>query len=170
MKIPIATDDNTLTLERRICITRLFDAPRELVFRAWTDPEMLLRWYAPKGCTLRFSYIDMRQGGSFLSCISNPDHGDCWCKAGVRELVENERLIYTMTVADAEGRPVNPADVGMHPEWPAETLVSVSFSDHEGKTKVVLYQTAPEDLARKTGAYPSWLQMMDRLEEMLHHS
>jgi uncharacterized protein YndB with AHSA1/START domain len=157
----------TASTERAVLITRVFDAPRELVFRAWTDPATLGRWYAPRGCTLRFSKLDLRQGGAFHSCIRSPDGHDCWCAGVYREIVPPERIVYTLGIANEKGESVEPADVGMDPAWPRETVVTVTFAERDGKTLVTLHQTVSEALAKRTGAHPSWIQMMDRLAEDL---
>lgn len=78
-----------------------------------------------------------------------------------------ERIVYTLAIADATGRPVAPADAGMDPEWPQETVVTVTFEDLEGKTRLTLHQTVGEALAKRTGAHPSWIQMLDRLAGQL---
>ncbi len=153
--------------ERLVVITRIFDAPRELVFRAWTDPEHLMRWYAPRGCTIHFRQIDLRQGGVFHSCIRSPEGHECWCKGVYREIVKPERIVYTLAVADEEGNFVDPADVGMDPDWPRETILTVTFAEHDGKTTLTLHQTILESLAKRTGAHPSWIEMLDRLAELL---
>jgi len=153
--------------ERLVVITRVFDAPRELVFKAWTDPEYLKRWYAPKGCTTHFREIDLRQGGAFHCCIRNPKVHDCWSKGVYREIVVPERIVYTIAIADEKGNLVDPADVGMDSDWPRETIVTVTFAAHEGKTKVTLHQTVLESVAKRTGAHPSWIEMLDRLAEEL---
>lgn len=148
---------------RLVSIERFFDAPRDLVFRAWTAPAELARWFAPDGCTVHFARIDVRAGGEFHSCIRTPDGHECWCAGTYREVDAPRRLVFTMAVADSQGRRVAPASVGMDPEWPAETVVTVTFDEQGGKTKMSLHQTVGEALARRTGAYPSWLQMFDRL-------
>lgn len=160
-------DPATESGERMVVITRSFDAPRELVFRAWTDPEQLTRWYAPTGCTIRFVAIDPRPGGAFHSCLRTPDGYECWCKGIYLEIVEPERIVYTLAVTDEHGASVEPSAVGMDPAWPRETVVTVTFSELGGGTKLTLHQTAPESLARRTGAHPSWIEMMDRLAENL---
>ena len=150
-----------------VLITRTFDAPRELVFRAWTDPEQLAQWYAPHGCTIAFRTLDVRPGGAFHSVIHTPDGKDCWCSGVYAELVAPERIVYTMAVADAEGNRVSPTAAGMDPEWPHETTVTVTFAEHDGRTTLTLHQTVDESIAKRTGAHPSWLQMLDRLDEQL---
>jgi len=153
--------------ELLVVITRVFDAPRELVFKAWTDPEHLERWFAPRGCAVTFKQIDLRQGGSFHSCIRTPDGHDCWCRGVYREIVEPERIVYTMAVSDEQGNLIDPVDAGMDPDWPRETIVTVTFAEQEGRTRLTLHQTVLESIAKRTGAYPSWIEMMDRLDEEL---
>jgi len=155
------------TADRDLVITRVFDAPRDLVFKAWTDPEQLKRWYAPRGCEIHFAKLDIRPGGTFHSCIRNPKFHDCWCVGVYREIVVPERIVYDMAVADENGNRVEPADVGMDPDWPKETVVTVTFAAQGDKTKVTLHQTAPESVAKRTGAHPSWIEMLDRLAEGL---
>ncbi|WP_425617352.1 SRPBCC domain-containing protein [Anatilimnocola sp. NA78] len=154
-------------VEPQVFISRMFDAPRELVFRAWTDPAQLPSWFAPRGCSVSFRQLDIRSGGSFHSCIQTPDGYECWCAGEYREVVPNERIVFTMAVANAAGELVEPTAVGMDPSWPRETIVTVTFEEVDGKTKLTLRQTVNEALAKKTGAHPSWLQMLDRLAEQL---
>lgn len=145
-----------------------FSAPVERVFRAWTDPEKLVKWFAPEGCTIRFKMLNIEEGGQFHSCISNPQYGDCWCIGEYKEVTPNSRIVFTMINADENGKPVNPADIGMDPDWPGETLVTVTLWEEDGKTKLQLRQTVLQELAKKTGAYPSWLQMLKNMRAMVH--
>jgi uncharacterized protein YndB with AHSA1/START domain len=148
-------------------ITRVFDAPRPLVFRAWTDPAQLLRWFAPGGCEIRFTRLEVRQGGTFHSCLRTPNGYECWCKGTYLEIVEPERIVYTLANSDPDGNDVEPTDVGMHRDWPKQTVVTVTFADIGGKTELTLHQTVSESLAKQTGAHPSWLEMLDRLADDL---
>ena len=147
-------------------ISRVFDAPRELVFDAWTTPEYLLRWFAPHGCTFHIERIDVRPGGGFHSCIRDGVF-ECWCVAAYQEIVRPERLVYTLAIADEQGNKVAPATAGHDERWPQETLLTVTFEDLDGKTRLTLRQNVSESLARQTGAYPSWLEMLQRLEDLL---
>ncbi|MEP7362456.1 MAG: SRPBCC domain-containing protein [Acidobacteriota bacterium] len=150
-----------------VLITRVFDAPRALVFQAWTDPEHLARWHAPRGCTIQFRTFDFRPGGEFISYLKTPENYECLCKGVYREIVVPERIVYTIAFCDDEGNFVEPAAKGMDPEWPGETTVTVTFSEREGKTTLTLHQSVLESLAKRTGAHPSWIQMLDRLAETL---
>lgn len=160
--IKTAKDNN-----QEVLITHVFNAGRELVFNAWTDPEQLVKWYAPDGCTIEFKSIDARKGGRFHSCIHNPTHGDCWCKGTYQEVEFPERIVFTMEVTDEKGNDVKPSDVGMSPDWPQVTKVTVTFYEEGAQTKMVLHQTVDQSLAKETGAFPSWIQMFDRLNEIL---
>ncbi|WP_010584998.1 SRPBCC family protein [Schlesneria paludicola] len=153
-----------------VVIERVFDAPRELVFQAWTDREHLANWYAPNGCTITFKTLEIRPGGVFHSCIRSPEGHECWCKGVYLEIEPPTRIVYSMSIADQDGNLAEPVDVGMDPEWPRETTVTVSFLEWGDKTRLTLHQTVREAIAKRTGAYPSWLQMLDRLvDEVTHH-
>lgn len=155
-------DRATVRIERR------FDAPRELVFEAWTKPEYLLRWYAPHGCTLQLAEVDVRPGGRFHFCISNPSFGDCWCVGVYQQIVRPERIVYTLATADPTGNIVEPVTAGHDPRWPRETLVTVTLEKVGRSTLLTLEQSVLESLAKHTGAHPSWLQMLDRLAEVVY--
>jgi len=150
-----------------VAISHVFDADRKRVFRAWTDPEQLAQWYAPDGCTIDFKSIDIGEGGSFHSCIHNPVHGDCWCKGHYLEITAPERLVFTMIITNENGDDITPEAAGMAPGWPVMTTVTVSFEEQGNKTRILLRQTVQAELARKTGALPSWILMFNRLNQLL---
>src|SRR5712691_5788344 len=103
--------------ERELTITRVFDAPRDLVFAAWTQPERAARWWGPQGFTTISCDMDVRPGGVWRRCMRSPD-GTEHRKCGVyREIVEPERLVFTYADEDSEGNPGH------------ETLVTVTFAD-----------------------------------------
>lgn len=163
----MATKERSRAAEQELVITRIFDAPRELVFRAWTEPERVMRWWAPKGCTTPFCNIDLRVGGVFHYCIRLPEGRDIWGIGVYREIGEPERIVYTDAFADAEGNPVPPAHYGMSPGHPSETLVTVTFVEHEGKTKVTLRHSILESVEERFGIQQGWTEMFDRLAEEL---
>lgn len=152
-----------------ILIHRVFNAPVELVWQAWSDPSHLSRWHAPEGCEISFTRFDFRTGGGFHSCISNPAFRECWCVAQYLDIILNSLICYKISIADSTGNLVSSADAGHDPEWPEETIVTLTFTPlAEGKTQLTLHQNTQETLARRTGAYPSWLSMLDRLAETLN--
>jgi uncharacterized protein YndB with AHSA1/START domain len=152
---------------REVHITRDFKAPRHLVFKAWSDAVGMTKWYAPNGCSIAFKHYEFRPGGRIHSCITTPDGHECWCIGDFREIREPERIVYTMAIGDKDGNAADPKLIGMDPEWPAETLVTVTLTESHGTTTLTLHQTVSEALAKRTGAHPSWLQMLDRLAGQL---
>lgn len=153
--------------DKELLITHLFDAPRAIVFRAWTDPEQLKSWYAPDGCTIEFKSIDTTQGGVFHSCIHHPVHGDCWVKGKYLEVTAPEKLVFTMVMSDQDGNSVSSVQAGKTKEWPEEQITTVTFEQIGIQTKVSIHQTVSEAEAKKTGAYQSWINMFEKLNLML---
>lgn len=151
-----------------VTITRVFDAPREMVFAAWSEAAQLARWHAPNGCTIEFRKFDFRPGGAFISYLRTPSNHECLCKGAYLEIVAPERIVYSIAFCDGDGNFVEPAAKGMDPGWPRETVVTVTLEEREGKTTLTLHQSVAAALAKKTGAYPSWLEMLDRLAGALY--
>lgn len=149
-------------------ITHVFDAPRELVFTAWTDAQQLMQWYAPDGCTIEFKTIDVREGGEFHSVIHDPVHGDCWIIGIYREVVANERLVFTMELSNEQGTVATAVDAGKPEDWPQAIVTTVTFTAKGDKTEITLHQTVAEEEAKKTGAYQSWFSMFNRLDAVVN--
>jgi len=150
-----------------VVITRVFDAPRELVFRAWTEPERLKRWWGPKGFTTPFCEIDLRPGGVFLYCMRSSEGRDHWGKGVYREILVPERIVLTSSFADAQGNVVPATRYGMSPDWPLETLLTVTFEEEAGKTRLTLrYEGVPPG-ADRDGSQQGWSESLERLDEYL---
>lgn len=146
--------------------TRVFDAPRSLVFEVWTQPEHVRRWWGPKCYTAPFCTIDLRPGGVFLACMRSPEGQDFWTRGVFREVVELERLVYADAFADEKGNRVPPSHYGLGADWPEETLVTVTFAEQGGKTRVTLLHAGlsagPRDLAEA-----GWNESLDKVAEAL---
>ncbi len=150
-----------------IVISRVFDAPRDRVFEAWTKPEHLSRWWAPKGFTLPACTVDFRLDGVFHYCMRSPEGQDTWGRGVYREIVEPERLSFVDSFADAAGNPVPPSHYGMSANHPAEALVTVTFVEHGGKTTVTVRHAVAESVAERDDIAQGWTEMLDRLAEDL---
>lgn len=150
-------------------ITHLFDAPRELVFEAWANPEILKSWYAPEGCTIEFKILDVKKGGQFHSVIRDPVHGDCWIKGIYQEVIPSEKLVFSMVLSNQNGDVVTANEAGKSEEWPQAIITTVTFASIGSQTKLTLYQTVDEAEAKKTGAYQSWFSMFGKLSSVLKH-
>lgn len=153
--------------KKELLITHLFDAPQELVFKAWTDPEQLMHWYAPDGCSIKFKSIEVKKGGAFHSCIHDPVHGDCWIKGVYKEVLFPEKLVFSMVLTNEEGISLGSLEAGKPEDWPEETLTTVTFTPFANQTKLTIHQTVAEEDAKQTGAYQSWIKMFNRLNTIL---
>jgi uncharacterized protein YndB with AHSA1/START domain len=159
----------TMTEEdtRELIVTRLFDAPRELVWKAWTEPERTMRWWGPKGFTSPVSRIDLRVGGEYLNCMRSSDGKDFWSKGVYREIVVPERLVMTDSFADENGNTVPASYYGMSKDFPLEMLIRVMFEEHDGKTKLTLRHIGMPSGSDSEGAKQGWNESFDKLAEYL---
>ena len=153
--------------EQNLLITRTFDAQRELVWKAWTDPERVKRWWGPKGFTAPFCKIDLRVGGVYLNCMRSPDGKDYWSTGVYREIVKPERIVCTDSFADEKGNVVPATHYGMSADFPLEMLVTVTFEEREGKTKLTLIHVGIPTGADQDGARQGWNESFDKLAEHL---
>jgi len=138
-----------------LAIERTFDAPRELVFKAWSDPQHLVHWYGPRGFTLPSCKLDLRPGGNWRSCMLSPEGREHWVKGVFREIVEAERLVFTYGHENEDG------------ELGHETLVTVTFAEQGGKTKLTLRQAVFESVKERDSHRGGWNSSLDRLVEYL---
>lgn len=149
--------------EPELVITRVFDAPASLVFRAWTEPEHFVRWWGPNGFTTPVCKIDLRPGGAWHVCMRSPDGRDYWSKGIYREIVAPKRIVTTDYFSDEAGNLVQPTQYGLPADWPAEMLLTVTFVERAGKTTLTVRQSVPLSLAQSIGAIEGWNQSLDRL-------
>jgi uncharacterized protein YndB with AHSA1/START domain len=125
------------TVEKGVLvIERVFDAPRELLWKTWTEPEQVRRWWGPKGFMSPACEIDLRVGGKYLWTMRSPDGRDIWDTGEYREIVPLQRIICTQSLADADGNVVSAARYGLGDDIPLETLITVTFEDLDGKTRM----------------------------------
>lgn len=153
--------------EQALVITRVFDAPPGLVFRAWTEPERVMCWWGPKGFTSPVARIDLRVGGSYLYSMRSPEGQDFWSTGVYREIVEPERIVLTDSFSDADGNVVPALHYGISGDWPLELRVTVTFEGVDGKTRLTLrHEGIPAGEGREMTGY-GWNQSFDKLETCL---
>jgi uncharacterized protein YndB with AHSA1/START domain len=161
-------DPNTEPPEQELVITRVLDAPRELVFEAWTEPEHLARWWGPRGYTTPYCTIDLRPGGVMHHCMRSSEGREVWSKGVFREIVVPERIVLADSFADAEGNVVSPTHYGMSADWPLETLLTVTFEEHaDNKTRITLRHAGIRSGAEREGSQLGWIETLNCLAEYL---
>lgn len=152
---------------RELVLTRIFDAPRKTVWNAWTDPEHLMRWWGPTDFSSPSCKIDLRVGGKYLFCMRSPEGQDFWSTGVYRDIVEPERIVYTHSFADEKGNPVPASHYEMPGDWPAETLTTVMFEEHQDRTKLTLRHVGIPSGVMSEMAEAGWNGSLDKLAESL---
>ena len=149
-------------VKREVVITRVIDAPRELVFKAWIDPKRMAQWWGPRGFTNPICELDARVGGAWRIVMRSPAGIEYPCGGVYREIVEPERLVVTNIATDNQGNPV------------LDGLTTVIFAQHGGKTKLTLQTRAVAVVAHAAaylaGMEAGWTQSLERLAEELARS
>src|SRR4030066_255467 len=153
--------------EEGLVITRVFDAPRELVWKSWTEPERVKRWWGTKVFTAPSIKIDLRVGANYHYCMRSPDGKDYWSTGVFREIVPLERIVATDSFAAKEGNNGPGPYYGMSGDFPLEMILTVTFEELEGKTRLTLHHTGmpsgtDSDLARQ-----GWNESLDKLAAVL---
>jgi uncharacterized protein YndB with AHSA1/START domain len=121
--------------DQEFVFTRVFDAPRNLVWKAFTESERLMQWWGPKGYTMLVCTVDLRPGGVFHYSMQSPDGRVMWGKWVYREIVPPERLVTVVSFTDAEG---NLLRHPMSPTWPLELLHTMTLSERQRKTTLTV--------------------------------
>jgi uncharacterized protein YndB with AHSA1/START domain len=149
-----------MSADRELVLTRLINAPRAKVYRAWTDPELLKQWFAPKPYTTPIVEIDVRPGGSAYFVMRGPDGKDLPNRGVYLEVVPNEKLVST----DAYVKALEPS------EKPFMTLI-LTFEDEGGKTRYTArvrhWTVADREAHEKMGFHEGWGLCTDQLEALV---
>ena len=160
--------NDTPAVPEALVIERSFKAPRELVWKAWTDPERLMRWSAPESFTTPVYNLELRVGGRYLSCMRSPEGKDYWSTGVYREIIVPERLVCSDGFADPQGNPVPAAYYGMPGDWPEQLLVTITLEERQGGTHLTLAQ-AGLPASEREEARKGWNGSFDKLAALLAH-
>jgi len=166
-------NDNKLTdtLKRELRISRIFDAPRELVWKASTEPERMKMWWGPETFTIPFVNIDFQVGGKYLVCMRSPDNKDFWSAGSYLEIDPYKKLAMTDSFADENGNVVSASFYGMSSDFPMESRVEFNFDEDDNKDKTrftMVYEDVsgiPEEHLKDMTQ--GWNEMFDKLTRYL---
>jgi uncharacterized protein YndB with AHSA1/START domain len=153
-------------------LSRVFDAPRELVWKAFTESQHLMHWWGPKGFKMVSCEVDLRPGGVFHYGMESPDGHKMWGKITYLEIVPPERVVHTVSFSD-ENRGVTRHPLA--PTWPLETLAVITLSEQNGKTTMTVnwkpHNATEEERATFDRSHDDmrkgWGGTMDQLAEYL---
>jgi uncharacterized protein YndB with AHSA1/START domain len=166
-----SSDRASATAHDPFAISRVFDAPRALVFKAWTEPERLAQWWGPKGFAMTVARIDLRVGGTFLYSMKTEGF-ERWGKFVYREILASERLAFVVSFSDAAGGITR---APFSATWPLEVLSTVTFTETAGKTTMAMtgvpINATAEERRALFGGHGSmqqgWTGTMDQLAAYL---
>jgi uncharacterized protein YndB with AHSA1/START domain len=149
------TDMAPAQRQTELTVTRVIDAPRALVFKAWTQPEHAARWWGPQGFSTLSCQMDVRPGGSFRSSMRSPSGSIHTMRGVYRDVTAPERLVFTFAWEDEAGHK-------MH-----ETIVTVTFGDLGTRTRLTLHQALFESESLRDEHVAGWTSCLERFAEYL---
>jgi uncharacterized protein YndB with AHSA1/START domain len=138
------------TEKPEVVVRRVFDAPRRLVFEAWTKAEHLSQWMPPRGFTMARCEMEFRPGGTFRNAFRGPDGVEYPFEGIYREIVEPSRIVWAGTIHDD-----------------LEVVTTATFEEHDGKTTLTVHQVFSHESDATRGAPIGWGQSLDKLGELL---
>lgn len=150
-----------------VSITRTFAAPPEVIWQLWTDPAHFAAWYGPEGAAVDVATMDVRVGGRRLFAMHVDTPGgprDMWFTGEFREVVDSQRLVYTESMSDPDGRVLPPEELGLPESHPATTEVRVELERTDlGTTMVMTHLGVPPDSPGAAG----WNMAFDKFGRRL---
>ena len=135
------TDATKNIIKEDLVVTRIIDAPLEMVWKAWTEPEHVMKWWGPKHYTSPSCKIDLREGGKYVFCMRAPKDqgGQEHYTAGVyKKIVPMQYLEFTQGLSDKDGNPIDPTQVGMPPDFPREIRTTIVFKAKGEMTELTI--------------------------------
>ena len=148
----------------RMVVTRVIDAPRELVWKAWTDPKYVKQWWGPKGFSCPACKMDVRVGGKSLLCMKTPDGYEGWNAIEYHEIVPYEKIVSIMYFSDSEGNKIDPADLGVEQEAIDGAYDVTLFEDlGNGRTKLTIIGNEPMASAKDSGQWEGWNETLEKV-------
>jgi uncharacterized protein YndB with AHSA1/START domain len=163
-------DKPTNIQKEDLVVTRIIDAPLELVWKAWTEPEHVMRWWGPKYYTSPSCKIDLRVGGKYIFCMRAPAEmggGDAYTAGIYKRIVPMELLEFTQGLSDQDGNPVDPTQMGMPPDFPRELRTVVAFKAKGEMTELTITEYEWTAGQMMVYSYAGMQQSIDKLAESL---
>lgn len=168
----MTAENRSTSAKGEFVITRVFDAPRALVWKVFTESEHLAHWWGPKGFTVHVAKLDFRPGGIFHYSMRSPEGQDMWGRFVYREIVRPERIVWVNSFSDKDGGLTRPP---FKESWPLEMLSTLTLAEHEGRTTLTIHWVPlnPTEAERKTfeaghdSMQQGWTGTLDQLAAYL---
>lgn len=151
-------------------VSRSFRAPVERVWRAWCEVELIKQWWGPVGYSAPDGRMDFREGGEYLLAMQAPDGSVVWGGGVFKEIIPNERIVWTDHFADKNGNAISPNEVGMTGEWPSELYVTIEFESIEPNlTRITLnHEGIPKEM--HDDCVKGWDSSFDKLKKLVEQN
>ena len=160
----MATNTESATSQKTVSIERTFDLPAKKLWQAWTEPESCKKWWGPKDYTCPHCNIDFKVGGKYLDCMRSSEGAEFWSTGVYKEIIPGKKIVFTDSFSDKNGNAIPASDLNMQGNWPMELLVTVTFEEIGGKTKMNLQQVGvPQEMYDE--CTKGWNECFDKLEE-----
>jgi uncharacterized protein YndB with AHSA1/START domain len=148
-----------------IVIDRTLDLPIKKAWQAWTEPEFYKKWWGPKEFTCPSSSVDLKKGGKYLHCMLSPKGEEYWSTGTFKEIVPQEKLVFTDSFSDEKGNIISASSHNMPGEWPLELLVTVTLDEIGEKTKLKLvHKGIPREMQKE--CTQGWNESLDKMERI----
>lgn len=158
---------NNLEKSPLVKITRIFDAPIEQLWKAWSDVELMKQWWGPEGHTSPSAKVDFREGGKCTMAMKDPSGKVIWSSGVYKKIETNKRIVVTDYFSDENGNAVSASDVGIPGVWPDELLITINFSNtHNGQTKIVIEHLGiPKEMQDE--CVEGWNSSINKLQKLV---
>jgi uncharacterized protein YndB with AHSA1/START domain len=148
-----------------IHISRTFTMPLSKLWRAWSEPALMKRWWGPSEFTCPSCSIDFRVGGKILACMKDKDGKEFWSTGTYREIVPEKKIVVTDSFSDDKGNIISAKELGMPGEWPRECLVTLHFEEINGNAAVKLkHEGIPAEMYQD--CIKGWNESLDKIDRL----
>ena len=159
---------NAINETERMVVTRILNAPRELVWQAWTDPKYAMQWWGPKGFTTLSCKMDFRIGGKFLFCMQASDGQQFWTGGEYHQIVLHDKVVFSMYFSNAEGDKVAPEQYGIEHESIDDAYDEITFEEYgNGQTKLTYIGNETMEAATKSGQVEGMHQTLEKFAAVI---
>ncbi len=153
--------------KKDLVITRNFNAPRELVWEAWTNPEMVKQWWGPKDFTCPHAEINLRIGGPYVNCMRSPEGKDYWSTGIYKEIIPPKKLVCSDSFSDPQGNVVPASYYGFEEAFPLVMEIELILDEINAKTRMKLTHTGIPEGEMREQTKIGWSESFDKLEKVL---
>lgn len=146
-----------------ITIKRTFNLPLATVWKAWSDAEVLRKWFSPEGYTAPSTTVNFAVGGKYLNSMKGPDGKEIWSTGTFKEIVPMKKIVYSDSFADSKGNIVPASYYKIPGDWDSQLSITVEFEEVNGKTNMRLrHEGVPAEM--KDDCMKGWQSCFDKLE------